>query len=106
MALIIRKPGISTTIQDLGRMGARRFGINPGGVMDRTAARVANIILGNPESAAVIETHFPAVEIEFDADITFAITGADFDATIDGVAIRNWSTSIARKDSILNFKKK
>ena len=82
MALLIRKPGILTTVQDLGRVGARRFGVNPAGVMDRTAARIANILVGNEETAAVLECHFPAAEIEFDADSAFAITGGDFGAEL------------------------
>lgn len=106
MALIIRKPGISTTVQDLGRIGARRFGVNPGGVMDKAAARAINIILGNPESAAVLETHFPAFEIEFDADTVFAIGGADLEASVDGLPVRNWRTLSASKGTVLNFKQK
>ena len=106
MALIVRKPGILTTVQDLGRTGARRLGINPGGVMDRAAARIANSLLGNDEQAAVIETHFPAVEIEFGAPTAFAIAGADFGAKFSGESIRNWTTGEAAAGDILKFSKK
>ena len=103
MTLIIRKPGILTTVQDLGRTGARRFGVNPGGVMDTTAARVANILLGNSESAAVLEMHFPAAEIEFAETTGAAIAGADFEALLDDRAIPNWSSFTAQPGSILKF---
>jgi allophanate hydrolase subunit 2 len=34
MSLLIKKDGILTTVQDLGRNGFRQFGINPNGAMD------------------------------------------------------------------------
>jgi antagonist of KipI len=103
MTLIIRKPGILTTVQDLGRTGARRFGVNPGGVMDTTAARVANILLGNSESAALLEMHFPAAEIEFAETVGVAIAGADFGPLLDDRAVPNWSSFTAPRGSILKF---
>ena len=103
MSLIIRKPGIFSTVQDLGRTGYRRLGINPGGVMDRTAARLVNILLGNSESTPVLEMHFPAPEIEFDSDTAFAIGGADFGAELSGRPQPNWSTSFAKRGEILRY---
>src|SRR5688500_16573043 len=101
MSIVIKKPGILSTIQDLGRTGARSFGINPGGVMDVAAARIVNTILGNSDSDAVLELHFPAAEMEFDEDISFAIGGADLGATLDGSSLKNWSTVAAKKRSVL-----
>jgi len=106
MALIIRKPGILTTVQDLGRLGARKFGINTGGVMDRAAARVANDLIGNDESASVLEMHFPAPEIEFADDTAFAITGADFGAELSGRPLNNWTSHLAKRSDVLRFRKK
>ena len=106
MSLIVRKPGILTTVQDLGRTGSRRFGINPNGAMDTAAVRAINIALANNENAAVLEMHFPAAEIEFGSDTAFGISGGDFGAEVNGVSIRNWSTANAAKGSVLQFKKK
>src|SRR5687767_8332207 len=103
MGIIIKRPGILSTIQDLGRTGARSLGINPGGVMDTAAARIVNTILLNDESSAVLEVHFPAPEMEFDKDTAFAIGGGDFEAKLDGKGLRNWSSTFASKDSTLNF---
>ena len=103
MSLTIRKPGILTTVQDLGRYGARRFGVNPGGVMDTIAARVANTLLGNDETAALLETHFPAAEVEFQVGTGVAIAGADFDARLDDIPIPNWTRFTAPPGSILKF---
>ncbi|HUR99596.1 MAG TPA: biotin-dependent carboxyltransferase family protein [Pyrinomonadaceae bacterium] len=105
MSLIFKKPGILTTVQDLGRTGSRSLGINPNGVMDVAAARVINAVLGNVDSAAVLEFHFPAPEIEFDADTQIAIGGADFSARIDDADLQNWSSSFVKKGAVLKFSK-
>jgi antagonist of KipI len=105
MSLIFKKPGILSTVQDLGRTGSRSLGINPNGVMDAAAAKVANAVLGNADSAAVLEFHFPAPEIEFDTDMKIAIAGADFSARVDGVDLKNWSSSCVKRGSVLKFQR-
>jgi allophanate hydrolase subunit 2 len=59
MAFSIIKPGLLDTIQDMGRNGYGNWGINPGGAMDRYAAQVANLLVGNCEKEAILEIHFP-----------------------------------------------
>ena len=105
-SITIIKAGFLTTIQDLGRTGYRRFGINPGGAMDHRAARIVNGLAGNDENPPVLEMHFPAAEIGFGGDLMFALGGADFQATLDGVPIDNWRCHIARSGSILRFEGK
>ena len=46
MSIQILKTGILSTVQDTGRNGYRRFGINPNGAMDRTAARLIEYFTG------------------------------------------------------------
>jgi len=106
MGLIVKKSGIMTTVQDLGRTGSRRFGINPNGVMDIAAARLINIILGNDDNEAVLEMHFPAGEFEFEDEAVFALGGADLGAEIDGKSVPMWATYFARSGSVLKFTKK
>ncbi len=106
MSLFIEKEGILTTVQDLGRKGFRQFGINPNGAMDKTATRLINILLGNDETEAVIETHFPAPEILFEQDAIFALGGAEFGAKLNGEAIENWKIHFAESGSILKFTEK
>jgi antagonist of KipI len=103
MSLLIRKPGILTTVQDLGRTNHRALGINPNGVMDQSAARLINTLLGNDENEAVLEMHFLAAEIDFDAECSFAIGGADFSAEVDGVAIKNWTSFTVQEGNVLRF---
>ena len=106
MGIRVKRPGILSTVQDLGRLGYRRFGINANGVMDRTAARLINILLGNEENAAVIEMHFPAAEIEFENACLFAVGGADLGMKLVGVDAENWRIHRAAKGSILSFQRK
>ena len=104
MSLLCLKQGIFTTIQDLGRSGFRRFGINPTGVMDATAARLVNALLGNDDREAVLELHFPAGIYRFEKDAYFALGGADLDAELDGVKCRNWRVHRADTGSKLTFR--
>jgi antagonist of KipI len=106
MSVIFQKEGILTTVQDLGRFGFRRFGINPNGAMDKTAARLINVLLGNEENEAVLEMHFPAPEISFEENAVLALGGANFGAVLDGEKIENWKPFFARKGSVLSFKNK
>lgn len=103
MAILVRKPGIFTTVQDLGHPGFRRFGVNPGGAMDRTAVQLINTLLGNSEDAAVLEMHFPAAEILFESEVTFALGGANFAAELNGTSVSNWRCIRARSGDTLRF---
>ena len=77
MAIKVIAPGLSTTVQDLGRPGYYNIGIPLSGGMDLFATRCANMLVGNPESAAVLEAVFLGPELEFTEDAIVAVTGAD-----------------------------
>jgi len=103
MSLSIIKPGLLDTLQDLGRNGYGSWGINPGGAMDRYAAQVANLLVGNCEHEAVIEIHFPGPQILFEQNTLIAITGADFSATVNDEEIPRWQPVVVRKNTVLQF---
>ncbi|TKT76240.1 biotin-dependent carboxyltransferase family protein [Aquamicrobium sp. LC103] len=94
-------PGILASIQDLGRPGYRRIGVGLSGAMDELALKVANIMVGNPSSAAGIETTLGGFELRFTRDTSFAVTGADADVTLDGGAIPCWWAQDARAGQVL-----
>lgn len=75
-ALTVLSAGQLTTIQDLGRPGMQVHGLPEGGAMDRLAARVANLLVGNPEDAAVLECTLRGPVLRFAIDVEVAITGA------------------------------
>ncbi|MGI9036395.1 MAG: biotin-dependent carboxyltransferase family protein [Pyrinomonadaceae bacterium] len=106
MSIVFQTVGILTTVQDLGRTGFRRFGINPNGAMDRAAARLVNILLGNTEAESVLEMHFPAPKILFKEAAKIALGGADFAAQINGKEIENWRPIFVESRSVLSFARK
>jgi antagonist of KipI len=104
MSLKILKNGMLDTIQDMGRSGYQQFGINPTGAMDRYAAARANILVGNKQNEAVIEMHFPAPSILFEETTLVALSGADFDANINGRSIPIDQPLIINKSRTLQFR--
>ena len=48
----IKKPGLLTTVQDLGRPNYRKYGVSVSGVMDQYSFRIANLLVGNKENEA------------------------------------------------------
>jgi antagonist of KipI len=106
MSITFLTNSILTTVQDLGRRGGRRYGINPGGAMDTRAVRLINILLSNDENEAAIEMHFPAPQIRFDRDAVFALGGAEFGAALDDEPVDNWRPVFAPRGSVLKFTEK
>ncbi|HEX8197642.1 MAG TPA: biotin-dependent carboxyltransferase family protein [Pyrinomonadaceae bacterium] len=106
MSVHFQSKGILTTVQDLGRVRFGRFGINPSGAMDRTAARLINVLLGNDENEAVLEIHFPAPILQFEEPATIALGGADFAAHLNEKPIENWRPVRLEKGSILEFRQR
>lgn len=99
----IIKPGMFTTIQDKGRWGYQRFGIPVAGTMDDFATRVANILVGNAEYSAVLESTFLGPEIIFDCDEIISITGADMNPKINGEPVLMWTSLLIKERDILSF---
>jgi len=91
------------TIQDQGRHGYQQVGINPTGVMDKYAATIANILVGNILNEAVIEMHFPAASILFEHSALIALSGADFNASINGIPVPNNHPVLVNKNTTLQF---
>lgn len=83
-ALLVVRPGLMTTVQDLGRFGYQTSGVSVAGPMDAFSHRLANQLVGNDPSAAALEVTLIGPEIVVEADTTIAITGAQFDVIYDG----------------------
>lgn len=105
MSIEIVKTGVSDTFQDGGRFGFQHLGINPGGAMDFVSMKVANFLVGNDEDTATIEFCFPASALRFHAHALIALSGGDFDATINGVEIPINQVICVPPQSVLIFKK-
>ena len=103
MSISIIKPGLLGTIQDMGRYGYASMGINSGGAMDRYAAQVANMLVGNDAHEAVLELHFPGPQVLFEQNALISITGANFSATLNDELLPPWQPLLIRKNTILHF---
>lgn len=97
------KPGLCTTIQDIGRIGYQQYGIPVSGVMDEFAFRVANFLVESDENNAVLEIPYLGPTLEFDFDMTIAITGANLSPKINGRDIAMWRSINIRKGDVLTF---
>jgi biotin-dependent carboxylase-like uncharacterized protein len=84
MAIEVKKPGLATTVQDHGRQGNYHLGIPPAGAMDQVSFRSANLLLGNDETAAVLECALMGPELTFTEDTHVAVTGARMQPKVDG----------------------
>jgi biotin-dependent carboxylase-like uncharacterized protein len=75
-------PGLMTTVQDLGRPGYQHLGVPPSGPLDHVSMRAANLLVGNPPTAAVLEILYAGPTLTVAADsVRLALAGAA--ATID-----------------------
>lgn len=99
----VLKPGLSTTVQDLGRPGYYHIGIPVSGGMDTFALAVANLLVGNKEGAAVLEAVFMGPELQFTSDATVAVTGAELPPKVDGEARDTWTSFKVKKGQVLSF---
>jgi biotin-dependent carboxylase-like uncharacterized protein len=103
MAIKVNAPGLSTTVQDLGRPGYYHLGIPLSGGMDRFALRAANLLVGNDEGAAVLEAVFMGPELEFTSDATVAVTGAELPPKVNGELRETWTSFRVKAGQVLSF---
>jgi antagonist of KipI len=101
--LEVRKPGLFTTVQDLGRPNAVMAGVPPGGAMDRFAHRAANLLVANDEGAATLECTLNGPELVALERCLVAITGADFDPRVNGRAIPMWEGILLQEGDEVAF---
>jgi biotin-dependent carboxylase-like uncharacterized protein len=83
-ALTVVKPGMMTTVQDLGRRGLQGLGVPVSGPMDAYSHRLANQLLGNDPSAATLEITIMGPELLAEGEMTCVACGADISVTVNG----------------------
>lgn len=103
MTIEVVKPGLSTTVQDLGRPGWYHLGIPMSGAMDRQAMRAANLLVGNDEGAATLEITFLGPELKFGEAALVAVTGAELPPKVDGVVRPTWTAFRIEAGQTLSF---
>ncbi|MEC2224368.1 MULTISPECIES: biotin-dependent carboxyltransferase family protein [Heyndrickxia] len=100
----IIKPGMLTTVQDLGRSGYQKYGVVQSGAMDAFAHRIANLLAGNPENEATLEITLTGPVLEFQNDTLIAICGSGFHAVLDGKPVGLWRPKKVKSGSELRLR--
>ncbi len=94
--------GTMTTIQDWpGRLSLWEVGVPPSGPMDSLSFRLANRLVGNPESTAALEITMAGPSLRFNTAATLAITGPPVIILKNGEAISpNTTFTVAPGDVV------
>src|SRR6266487_1991213 len=103
MAATAIRAGFLTSVQDLGRTGFREFGVSTSGALDSFALRVANLLVGNDESAAGLETTLSGLQLRFDDERIVAWCGGEFDVHIGSTALPAGHKALLRAGEELKF---
>jgi len=99
----VLKPGLATSIQDLGREGYYHLGIPPSGAMDSYALRAANLLVGNAAGAAALECTLLGPELLFAEDALVALSGARMTPRLDGAEMPLDEAFGVRAGQVLKF---
>lgn len=105
LTIDVLEPGAFSTLQDYpGRIGYWNVGVPPSGAMDQLAFRLANRLVGNPESAAGLELTVVGPTLRFNTDCVICLTGAVMDAQLDGNPVEFWTAITVQAGSVLQLK--
>lgn len=91
------------TVQDFGRLEARKYGVGSAGAMDQLALSVANIMLNNPENSACIEVPVYPFSVKFHQNCDFSITGPEGEFDLDNQVFPTWWAYSAKAGQILTI---
>lgn len=103
MPIEVRKPGLSTTIQDRGREGYYHVGVPPSGALDQFSLVAANRLVGNDDGAAVLECAYMGPELVFGEAAIVAATGAELEPRVDGEPQPRWTAFEVPAGATLTF---
>jgi biotin-dependent carboxylase-like uncharacterized protein len=84
IGLKVIRPGMHTTIQDLGRIGYRDIGVPVSGPLDRIGMVLANALVGNPANSSILEILFQGPVLEVVAtSVRLALVGGGDDLCVE-----------------------
>ncbi len=102
-ALTVLRPGMLSTVQDLGRWGHQHLGVPVAGPMDWYSHRLANRLVGNPDESAALEVTLLGPDLTSDGDVECAVAGAAFEMTVDGSPVPTHARFTLRRGARLGF---
>ena len=100
----IIRPGIFSSIQDLKRVGFRKYGIPKSGPMDDQSHLMANWLVGNKLTSETIEITFSGPKIKFSFNTKIGLCGAKTIVFLNDKKIEMNKTIIIRSGDILDIK--
>ena len=102
--LTVRATGPLALVEDLGRPGHAGVGVGRSGAADRGALRLGNRLLGNDEGAAGVEVTAGGLEVAVGAGgVTFCVTGAVCDVTVDGRPVGSHAVEYAPEGAVVRL---
>ena len=101
--LKVRRAGMLTSVQDLGRWGFQSSGVPVAGAMDLPALRLGNAMLGNPEGAAALEVTLLGPELEVCGGGAAVFAGADLGFSVNGRAVGSWRVVELKSGDVISF---
>ncbi|WP_195335606.1 biotin-dependent carboxyltransferase family protein [Paraclostridium bifermentans] len=103
MGARVLNKGLLSLIQGGPRIGFQQYGVPVSGAMDDYSLRVANVLVGNDEYEACIESLIIGPTIEFDEKSIIAITGGDLGPMLNGIRIDMYRSYIVSSGDVLSF---
>ena len=100
------RPGLLTTVQDLGRWGQQGNGVPVAGPMDVYSHRLANQLVGNSELAAALEITLAGPELQAEGDMLCAVAGADFSLVVGGHGIHHTGAFRVQSGTTIRFRER
>jgi biotin-dependent carboxylase-like uncharacterized protein len=99
----VLKPGMFTTVQDMGRYCYLRYGVPISGAMDVFSLAMANVLVANNPGDACLETTLIGPELQALTRTEIAITGGDISLKINGNSAATWQTLEVQEGDVISF---
>ena len=100
--VLIEEVGPATSVQDLGRFGAIRYGLGTAGAMDRFGMACANVLVGQAWDAPVIEIGPLPMRLKVkEGTIRCAVAGAQRGMTLNGAPLPMNESFTLTEDEVL-----
>ncbi|MGD8368171.1 MAG: biotin-dependent carboxyltransferase family protein [Desulfobacterales bacterium] len=100
---LVIEPGPFSTVQDRGRWGYQQMGLPVSGALDTLAFQTANLLVGNPENAAVLEFTIVGPQLAVMQEVDIAVAGADMQMKLNYRPVENWTTIRVKPGDLLTF---
>jgi allophanate hydrolase subunit 2 len=104
MSLIVKHPGLYSTIQDKGRSEGMPQGIPVSGAMDLNLYRYANTVLNNSEACACIEFYQQGLLLEFQSPTFACVATLSANVSLNGSKAESNCVLKVRSGDVLSIK--